>query len=129
MIDVVEAYDRKPLAELVEEDEAALDRKLDAAVGIFADRAAWLSPAERIAVLDKLGALMLPQRGHFGMQIAREGGKPLTDALIEVDRAIDGVRNAAEMLRTSAGREVPMGITAASLGRRAFTIFEPIGVQ
>ena len=38
-------------------------------------------------------------RRHLGRQIAREGGKPLTDALIETDRAIDGVRNAAEELR------------------------------
>ena len=50
------------------------------------------------------------KREHFGLQIAREGGKPLTDALIEVDRAIDGVRNAADMLRVAAGQEIPMGI-------------------
>lgn len=118
MIDVVKAYNDTPLeAELPEEDETALDRKLDAAAGVFADRAAWLSPVERIAVLDKPGALMLPQRGHLGMQIARVGGKPPTDALIEVDRAIDRVRNAAEILRTFAGREVPMGITATTTRR------------
>jgi hypothetical protein len=34
----------------------------------------------------------------------------LTDALIEVDRAIDGVRNAADMLRVAAGQEIPMGV-------------------
>jgi acyl-CoA reductase-like NAD-dependent aldehyde dehydrogenase len=38
------------------------------------------------------------------------------------------VRNAAEELRSMAGREIPMGLTPASAGRRAFTIVEPIGV-
>ena len=69
------------------------------------------------------------KREHFGLQIAREGGKPLTDALIEVDRAIDGVRNAADMLRVAAGQEIPMGLTRASVDRRAFTIREPIRVR
>ena len=68
------------------------------------------------------------KREHLGRQIAREGGKPLTDALIETDRAIDGVRNAAEELRVMGGREIPMGLTSASTDRRAFTILEPIGV-
>ena len=43
-------------------------------------------------------------------------------------RAIDGLRNAAEALRTFAGREIPMGLTPASDRRWAFTTKEPIGV-
>jgi len=49
------------------------------------------------------------KREHLGRQIAREGGKPLTDALIETDRAIDGVRNAVDELRVMGGREIQMG--------------------
>ena len=71
---------------------------------------------------------MESKREHLGRQIAREGGKPLADALVETDRAIDGVRNAADELRVMAGREIPMGLTPASIDRRAFTIVEPIGV-
>ena len=71
---------------------------------------------------------MQGKREHLGRQIAREGGKPLTDALIEVDRAIDGVRDAVDELRVRAGREIPMGITPASDNRHAFTILEPMGV-
>jgi acyl-CoA reductase-like NAD-dependent aldehyde dehydrogenase len=60
--------------------------------------------------------------------IAREGGKPFADAAVEVTRAIDGLRNAAEELRNFGGREIPMGLTPASDGRWAFTIREPIGI-
>ena len=56
---------------------------------LFADRRVWLKSHKRIDILRKLA-----KREHLGRQIAREGGKPLTDALIEADRAIDGVQNA-----------------------------------
>lgn len=128
MIEVVQAFDRAPIATLETDDAAVLERKLSNATRLFADRGSWLKPFERIAILRKASDLLESRRAHFGLQIAREGGKPLTDALVEVDRAIDGVRNAADMLRVAAGREIPMGLTRASTSRRAFTIHEPIGV-
>src|SRR5580692_1110011 len=128
MIEVVQAFDRALIAKLESDDAAALERKIQAAARLFADRGAWLRPHQRIDILRKLAGLMEGRREHFGRQIAREGGKPLTDALIETDRAIDGVRNAADQLRVMAGREIPMGLTPASTERRAFTILEPIGV-
>ena len=128
MINVVQAFDRAPIADLETDGEAALESKLSTAVRLFKDRDSWLKPYERIAILHRLSSLVEGRREFFGLQIAREGGKPLTDALVEVDRAIDGVRNAAEMLRVAAGREIPMGLTHASANRRAFTIDEPIGV-
>ena len=128
MIEVVQAFDRALIAQLDSEDAAALDRKIETARRLFADRRAWLKPHQRIEILRKLAVLMESKREHLGRQIAREGGKPLSDALVETDRAIDGVRNAAEELRVMAGREVPMGLTPAGIDRRAFTIWEPIGV-
>lgn len=128
MIEVVQAFDRTPIAALETDDAAALDRKLEAARKAFADRSAWLKPHQRIEILTKLAGLMESRREHLARQIAREGGKPLTDALIETDRAIDSVRVAAGELRVMAGREVPMGLTPASVDRRAFTVLEPIGV-
>jgi acyl-CoA reductase-like NAD-dependent aldehyde dehydrogenase len=81
-----------------------------------------------MAILRRLAALVEGKRDHFALQIAREGGKPLRDAVVEVNRAIDGVMNASDELRNFAGREIPMGLTAASAGRWAFTTKEPIGV-
>ncbi len=99
-----------------------------AAAHAFQARDARLPPHARIAILQEVAHRIAEQRDHFSRQIAREGGKPLTDARIEVDRAVDGVRNAAEALRDLAGREIPMGLTPASDGRWAFTTREPIGV-
>jgi acyl-CoA reductase-like NAD-dependent aldehyde dehydrogenase len=128
MIEVVQAFDRAPIAQLPADDAAALERKLVAARKVFLDRSQWLKPHQRIDILRKLVGLMEERLDHLSMQIAREGGKPLTDARVEAIRAIDGVRNAAEELRVMAGREISMGITPAADGRRAWTIVEPIGV-
>jgi len=128
MIKIVQAFDRMPLAEVADDEEVALERKLDTAARIFGNRDCWLKPYQRIEILQRLVTLMEGKREHFSRQIAREGGKPLTDAIVEVGRAIDGVRNATEVLRTAGGREIPMGITPASVDRWAFTINEPLGV-
>lgn len=81
-----------------------------------------------MAILRKASALLQENRDRFAMMIASEGGKPLTDAIIEVTRGIDGLVNAADELRNFGGKEIPMGLTAASANRWAFTTKEPIGV-
>ena len=128
MLTVVQAYDRAPIAELPFDDAAALERKLSAAEKTFKNRDGWLPPHQRIAILRRLAALMETRRDHLAMQIAREGGKPLPDAIVETNRAIDGVHNAADELRNFAGREIPMGLSAAADNRWAFTTKEPIGI-
>lgn len=128
MLQVVQAFDRAPIEEIATDDAAALEAKLQAAEKAFRDRDHWLKPHERIAILRRLAGLLEGKREHFARQIAREGGKPLPDAIVEVTRAIDGVMNAADELRNLAGREIPMGLTAAAAGRWAFTTKEPIGI-
>src|SRR5829696_584209 len=128
MLQIVQAFDRNPIAEIPTDDAVALDAKLEAATRAFRDRNSWPKPHERIAVLRRLAALVGQRRDHLALQIAREGGKPLRDAVVEVNRAVDGIGNAADELRNFAGREIPMGLTAASTDRWAFTTREPIGV-
>lgn len=128
MLKVVQAFDRAPIAEIETDNAAALEQKLEVAKRAFNDHDGWLQPHQRMAILRRLAALMDARRDHFALQIAREGGKPLPDAIVETTRAIDGVHNAADELRTFSGREIPMGLSAASEGRWAFTTREPIGV-
>lgn len=128
MLEVVQAFDRTPITTIAIDDAAALEAKLKAAERAFRNRDGWLKPHERMAILRKLATLLEAKRDHFAMQIAREGGKPLPDAIVETTRAIDGVRNAADELRNLAGREIPMGLSAAAADRWAFTTKEPIGV-
>jgi acyl-CoA reductase-like NAD-dependent aldehyde dehydrogenase len=97
MIQVVQAFDRAPISQRPGDDAATLERKFAIASKLFTDRKSWLKPHQSMDVLRKLAALKEAKREHFGRQIARESGKPYTDALIETDRAIDGVRNACDI--------------------------------
>lgn len=128
MLQVVQAFDRVPIAEIPTDDADALEAKLEAATRAFRDRHSGPKLHERIAMLRRLATLVEHRRDHLAQQVAREGGKPLADAFVEVSRAIDGVLNAAEELRTFGGQEIPMGLTPASTDRWAFTTKEPIGV-
>jgi acyl-CoA reductase-like NAD-dependent aldehyde dehydrogenase len=125
---VFQAFDRTKFAEVPTDDERALEDKLERARRAFETRDGWLKPHERAAILLRMAQLVLDRRDALRDLIAREGGKPFTDAAVEVTRAIDGLRNAAEELRNFGGREIPMGLTPASDGRWAFTVREPIGI-
>ena len=106
----------------------AVESALAVAYALFRDRDRWLPPAERIRVLRETARLMAERAEQLALVAAREGGKPLLDSRVEVARAIDGVLNCAELLRSGAGHVIPMNINAASADRVAFTQREPIGV-
>lgn len=106
----------------------AVEAALETAYRLFRNRDGWLPAAERAEILRRTARLMADQAEHLAVEAAREGGKPLIDSRAEVARAIDGVLNASELLRSEGGSVIPMGVTPASSGRVAFTTHEPIGV-
>ncbi len=102
---------------------------LEKALACYRNRDGWLKHHERIAVLEKLALFIDAEADDFALLIAQEGGKPLTDAKVEVARAIDGIGLAIkELSHVMRGEEIPMGHTPAAAGRTAFTTYEPIGV-
>jgi acyl-CoA reductase-like NAD-dependent aldehyde dehydrogenase len=125
---VKQAFDGAAIAEVAVDHGDSLTRKLDQAIRCFADRPGWLPAYQRIEILRRLARLMEREFEALAMLIAREGGKPLSDARVETTRAINGVESAAGELEHLAGREIPMGLTPASRDRWAFTTKEPIGV-
>ncbi len=127
-IKVVAPWDLSSITEVPAASAEDVDRALETAYAIFRNRDRWLPIPQRIEVLEKTAALMEQQAETLALEAAREGGKPLIDSRVEVARAIDGVKNCIEVLRTESGREIPMGLNAASTNRLAFTRKEPIGV-
>lgn len=109
-------------------DADGLAAALDAATARFADRGGWLAPHERAAVLRRAAALVEDRAEDLARLIASEGGKPVGDARVEAARAANGLELCAELVGHNRGEEIPMGLTAASTGRLAFTTREPIGV-
>ena len=128
MLEVTSPYDGSVIGELERADAAAVDEALSTAFALFRNRAGWLPTHERVAVLERTAELLATDREALALQAAKEGGKPLLDSRVEVARAVDGVRLAAETIRTEAGAVVPMDGTAAGANRMAFTQTESIGV-
>ena len=121
-------FDRSVIATIEQGDADTVQCALQTAASLFENRDAWLSPAKRIEILNETAAIMTGRRETLAVEASREGGKPLMDSLVEVDRAIDGVRLCVETLRTQRGSEIPMNLNAASAGRIAYTQIEPAGV-
>jgi acyl-CoA reductase-like NAD-dependent aldehyde dehydrogenase len=121
-------YGGEVVARVEQADAAVIDVVLARQVERFADRRAWLPHHERAAVLRRAADLARGRAEELALQIAREGGKPLVDSRVEVERGITGLELAAEEGVRLAGHEVPMRATAAAAGRLAFTTREPRGV-
>ncbi len=121
-------YDGSVIATIETGGADVVDKAFDTAHRLFRDRDSWLPAARRIEILLKTADMMRGRREELAVEAAREGGKPLLDSLVEVDRAINGVELCVETLRTQRGGEIPMNLNAASANRIAFTRHEPIGV-
>jgi acyl-CoA reductase-like NAD-dependent aldehyde dehydrogenase len=121
-------FDGKLIATIDTGDTEVVEQALTTAYGLFRHRDAWLAGPRRIEILRKAAQLMQERFEYLAVEAAREGGKPLIDSRGEVARAIDGVSNCAEVLRSEAGHVIPMNVNAASMNRIAFTQREPIGV-
>ncbi len=128
ILTVKSPYDRHFISEFSLAGEKEIEKALAKAYGQFKDPARWLPKYVRIEILERLASLMEKQVEELTRIAAEEGGKPFRDSKVEVLRAINGVRLAIAELYNMHGEEVPMGMTAASVNRLAFTTPEPIGV-
>lgn len=127
-VTVVAPWDLAPIARVERADSAVVEQALATAHALYRDRDAWLPRRERVRILSRVTEIMKSRRESLAVEAAREGGKPLADSLVEVDRAIDSVHICIDELRSRAGEVVPMGMTESSKHRVAYTREEPIGL-
>lgn len=128
-LEVTSPFDGSLIATIHQNNIDDAERMLETAYVLYRNRDGWLEHNERTAILKKLAALVEAEADTFAMLIAKEGGKPLMDARVEVARAVDGIHLAAkELSHIMRGEEIPMGHTKAAEGRTAFSTYEPIGV-
>ena len=123
---VTKAYDGQPIDEVALTGWDMLDGMLETATALHRQQAA-LPAHRRIEILQALADNMEGEAEAYAVLIAQEGGKPLTDARVEVARAINGVRLAIGEIEHHGGNELPMDLSAAGDGRIAFTRKHPIG--
>ncbi len=127
-IKVVSAYDRSPIKTIDRISESAAFDILEECHALHRDRSRWLPAHERIAILERAAAIIESRSGDLARQAAMEGGKPLADSIVEINRAIEGVRVAVKEIWKLGGHEIPMGVTSTSVNRTANTYRDPRGV-
>ncbi|MDQ3894604.1 MAG: aldehyde dehydrogenase family protein [Actinomycetota bacterium] len=118
-------WDRSPIAAVpvVGADETR------AAVAAAAD-ATRTPPAayERAEILDRAAATIRERRQDIARSLAQEIGKPVKQALVEVDRCVQTLTFSAVEARTLSGTGVPMDAHPGGVSRRGHTIRVPVGV-
>jgi len=127
-LEVTSPYDGHVIGTVETIDSAGVEQALSNADAVFRHRDAWLPAHERIGILEKVSELMKRDFDQLVDVAVSEGGKPLADTRVELIRAIDGVKNCIECVRSERGQEIPMRLNPASMNRIAFTRREPIGV-
>src|SRR5436853_2261214 len=106
--------------------EAQYEEAVEAAVAAF-EVTRTLPAYERGAILRNVSAGIQARRDELGRLIALEAGKPIRDALVEVDRAVITFRLGAEEAERRVGETIPLDIAPASKGRVGITRRFPIG--
>jgi len=127
-IQVRSPYSGKVIREVALQDETTVFKIMGKSHTLYLDRKNWLSKVKRIEILNKLVHKMSAKKEELAALAASEGGKPLKDSIVEVDRAIQGVSIAIGELSRQKGEMIPMGSTVSSENRIAYTIKEPGGV-
>ena len=119
-------YDGHLIKEVDLDDETRIEEALATADELLQKKP--LPIPERISILNKNADLVEAKAEEFARQSAEEGGKPLIDSRIELTRAVQGIREAANSIGQLTGHEIPMNLTPSSMNRMAFTTREPIGI-
>jgi len=125
---VTSPYDGHLLDTLPLMDKEAVEQAILRARTLFDTPSRHLNKVERIEIMKKCVTIMTDSVEELTKLAASEGGKPYVDSKVEVIRAINGVELAIEQMGFMGGKEIPMGHTASSLNRMAYTMKEPIGV-
>jgi len=102
------------------------EEAVEAAVAAF-EVTRTLPAYERGAILRNISAGIKARREELGRLIALEAGKPIRDALVEVDRAVITFRLGAEEAERMVGETIPLDLMPSSKGRVGITRRFPIG--
>ena len=125
---VYNPYNQKLIKEIQMVGKKEVLEAIEIAFNLFQDRKNWIPAFKKIEILEKVQKIMNIKIEELTKTAAEEGGKPYQDSKVEVLRAINGVKIATQEISQLTGKQIPMGLTEASVNRIAFTTREPIGV-
>jgi len=87
-----------------------------------------MSAYERGEILDKVADLFTKHRVEASNILCNEAAKPISAALLEIDRTAQTYHFAADEARRLTGEMVPIDAAPGGKGRFGFTLQEPLGI-
>jgi aldehyde dehydrogenase (NAD+) len=123
ILSVVDPSTREPFAEVEAADSAVVDTAVNRAHTALRAARDWRVPATRVAVLNRLAALVAGEAESLALLECRDTGKPLTQARADVAVTERYYRYYASVADKLDGRAIPLGPDFVD-----YTILEPRGV-
>lgn len=125
-LDVVNKYTQEAFAQVYKASDKEVDMAIEAAANAYKNDP--MSPYERYEILKRVSNLLKEEKANLAEVITMEAGKPIKQALTEVERASQTFEWAAEEAKRIHGEGVPVEAAPGSENRMAFTIKVPVGV-
>ena len=124
-IDVLDPASGEKIAEHAMADAADVDRAVQAARAVHLSGAlSHMRPIERGRMVQAMGRYLLEHKDEIALTLVLEQGKPLWEAVVEVEGAALYFEYYGNQASTVEGRSIPLGA-----GYYDFTDYEPMGVS
>ncbi len=127
IVSVTNPYDGNEVAKTFLAGEAELNKAIEAAVRV-ADEMANIPSFTRYSILKQISEEILSLRQQFAELIALESGKPIRNALAEVDRSIQTFTIASEECKRLPAEYLSLDWTPAGAGKEGIVKYFPIGI-
>jgi acyl-CoA reductase-like NAD-dependent aldehyde dehydrogenase len=128
MLEVKNPWDQKVLQKISFQNSKDIEKILELAKNNSLKKGLDFNQIRRIDVLENFFKIISSNIDELAILASSEGGKPIKDSIIEIERGAEGVKSAIEIIKSDSGNVIPMNINKASERRIAFTQKEPIGV-
>ncbi|PSL51289.1 acyl-CoA reductase-like NAD-dependent aldehyde dehydrogenase [Salsuginibacillus halophilus] len=128
LINVVDPYRKETIAELIPANPDTASRAVNDSYEVFHETMKHMPAYERAAILRKAADLLEKRRETFVETITQEAGKPVKHSRAEVDRALQVLRFASELVNHFTGEVLPMDAASGGENRWGFVVHEPLGV-
>lgn len=125
---VASPFDGEVLTSLQMDDENSCQEKMGRLRNFFSDESNRLSAHQRAKILRKTASLVENNKHDLAKAASEEGGKPITDSLVEIERGILGIHQATNYIDQLHGSQIPMNLSPSGEGHLAFTVPEPRGI-
>ena len=127
-LDVLNPFTSEVISTLEFESKEISFQKLNNAFELHKANPNGLPKEQRIQILERFFELLKENQDELIQISLTEGGKPLEDTIIEMDRALNGVKLGIQSVHNINGEMIPMNLNGSSNNKLAFTQKSPIGV-